>query len=118
MSPNKAAVERYIEAFNRANREQIIDCLTDDVVWEIPRTHLGAGRAVGKEAFANEAGKSPAGTVITTTRLVEEGDVVVAEGAVTTRTPDGQPFRLVFCDVFVTRDAKISRLTSYLAQPE
>jgi hypothetical protein len=37
---------------------------------------------------------------------------------VTTKTPDGSPFTLVFCDVFMMRDAKISRLTSYLAQPE
>jgi uncharacterized protein len=118
MSENKATVERYIDAFNRADREGILACVTDDVVWDIPRTHLGAGYAVGKEAFATEAGKAPAGTVTTTTRLIEEDGVVVAEGAVTTRTPDGSPFTLVFCDVFTLRDAKISRLTSYLAQPE
>ena len=118
MSRNKAAVEGYIEAFNRRDREGIMGCLAEDVVWEIPRTHLGAGHAVGKEAFAEEALKSPPGTVTKTTRLVEEGDVVVAEGAVATRTPDGQPFNLIFCDVFVMRDGKISRLTSYLAQRE
>jgi uncharacterized protein len=118
MSENKATVERYIDAFNRADREGILACVTDDVVWDIPRTHLGAGHAVGKEAFATEAGKAPAGTVITTTRLIEENGAVVAEGAVTTSTPDGAPFTLVFCDVFVMRGAKISRLTSYLAQPE
>jgi ketosteroid isomerase-like protein len=118
VSANKAGVEKYIEAFNRRDREAIISCLADDVVWEIPRTHLGAGRAVGKEAFADEALKSPSGTMTKTTLLVEEGDVVVAEGAVTTRTPDGQPFNLIFCDVFVIRDGRISRLTSYLAQRE
>ena len=118
MSPNKTTVERYIDAFNRADRKQILACLTDDVVWDIPRTHLGAGHAVGREAFADEAAKAPPGTVITTTRLVEEDDVVVAEGAVTTKTPDGQPFTLIFCDVFTLRDSKITRLTSYLAQPE
>ncbi len=118
MSENKSTVERYIDAFNRADREQILACVTDDVVWDIPRTHLGSGRAVGKEAFVAEAGKAPAGTAITTTRMVEEGGVVVAEGAVTTRTPDGEPFRLIFCDVFIMRDTKISRLTSYLAQLE
>ena len=118
MSRNKVVVEGYMDAFNRRDREGIVGCLTEDVVWEIPRTHLGAGRAVGREAFAEEALKSPAGTVTETRRLVEEGDVVVAEGTVTTRTPDGEPFRLIFCDVFVVRDAKISRLTSYLAQPE
>ena len=118
MSENKATVERYLDAFNRADREQILACLTDDVVWEIPRTHLGVGRAVGREAFAAEAAKAPPGTVTTAIRMVEEGNVVVAEGTVTTRTPDGQPFTLVFCDVFALRDRKISHLTSYLAQPE
>ena len=117
VSANKATVERYFAAFNRADRAQILALLAADVVWDIPRTHLGAGHAAGKDAFVADALKAPPGTVSTVTRLVEEHDVVVAEGTVTTRTPDGAPFTLLFCDLFHLRDAKIAHLTSYLAQP-
>ena len=117
MSTNKAVVRAYFEAFNRADPERVGSLLAADAVWEIPRTHLGSGHAAGNEAFVREALKAPAGTVSTITRLVEEGDVVVAEGTVSTTTPDGAPFQLLFCDVFLLRAAKISRLTSYLAQP-
>jgi uncharacterized protein len=117
MSPNRDTIHAYFDAFNHADRLRILSLLADDVVWDIPRTHLGSGHAYGKDAFVAEAAKSPAGTVSTINRLVEEGDVVVAEGAVTTTTPDGAPFHLLFCDVFHLRDAKITHLTSYLAQP-
>src|SRR5687768_2820123 len=118
MSANKTTVERYFAAFNQADPDQILSVLADDVVWDIPRTHLGAGHVTGKDGFVSEAQKAPKGTVSTITRLVEEGDVVVAEGTVSTTTPDGAPFTLLFCDVFHLRDARITRLTSYLAQPE
>jgi ketosteroid isomerase-like protein len=118
MSPNKAVIHAYFEAFNQQDQARIRSLLTDDVIWEIPRTHLGSGRAAGKDAFVAEAAKSPTCTVSTIARLIEEGDVVVAEGAVTTRTPDGSPFHLIFCDLFHLRDAKIARVVSYLAQPE
>jgi uncharacterized protein len=117
MSVNKAVVRAYFEAFNRADSERVGSLLAADAVWEIPRTHLGSGYAAGRDAFVREALTAPAGTVSTVTRLVEEGDIVVAEGTVSTVTPDGGPFHLLFCDLFLLRDAKISRLTSYLAQP-
>ena len=118
VSPNKTTVHAYFQAFNHADRERILALLTPDVVWDIPRTHLGSGHAAGSEAFVQEALKAPAGTVSTITRLVEEGDVVVAEGTVSTTTPDSSPFHLLFCDIFHLHNAKITRLTSYLAQPE
>jgi ketosteroid isomerase-like protein len=114
---NKSTVERYLTAFAPADQAQIATCLTDDVVWDIPRTHLGAGYAVGKEDFLREAAKAPPGTRVSTTRTIAEGDVVVAEGSVTSTMPDGAEITLIFCDVFTLREGKIARLTSYLAQP-
>jgi ketosteroid isomerase-like protein len=48
--------------------------------------------------------------------MVEEDDVVVAEGAVRSERKDGGFLNAVFCDVFAMRDAKIGRLTSYLTE--
>lgn len=113
----RAVVERYLDAFGRGNLVEIGGCLTDDAVWDIPRTHLGAGYAVGREELLREAAKAPPGTQVSTTRMVAEGNVVVVEGTVRSATPDGTEVRLVFCDVFTLRGGKIARLTSYLAQP-
>jgi ketosteroid isomerase-like protein len=114
MTENKKTVERYMDGFNKSDHEQILSCLTKDVEWEMPGTfHL-----VGKDAFNKEIENdafvgSPA---ITITRMVEENDVVIAEGAVRVRKKDGGFLNAVFCDVFAMQNAKIKRLTSYLVE--
>ena len=114
MTENKATIARYIDGFNKSNHEQILSCLTDYVEWEIP----GVFRLVGKAAFDNaiENDAFVGSPTITITRMVEENDVVVAEGAVRSERKNGGFLNAVFCDVFAMRDAKIRRLTSYLAE--
>jgi ketosteroid isomerase-like protein len=80
MTENKRTVERYIDGFNKSDHEQILSCLTEDVEWDMP----GAFHLVGKIAFDKEIENeafvdSPR---VTITRMVEENDVVVAEGQV------------------------------------
>jgi ketosteroid isomerase-like protein len=48
--------------------------------------------------------------------MVEENDVVVAEGQVRAKRKDGGVLNAVFCDVFAMTDARIRRLTTYLAE--
>ena len=43
--------------------------------------------------------------------MIEESDVVVAEGNVRAARKDGGTLHAVFCDVFVMRNAKIAHLT-------
>jgi uncharacterized protein len=112
MTPNKQTVQRYMDGFRATDREMILSCVTDDVSWSIP----GMFDVQGKAQFANHivdegfAGKP----VITVSRLVEENDVVIAEGSVKAPRADGEILDLVFCDVFEMRNGKISRLVSYL----
>lgn len=116
MTPNKQTVTRYMEAFRATDREAILACLTDDVSWSIP----GMFDVRGKSQFANHivdegfAGRP----VITVSRLVEENDVVIAEGSVRAPREDGSILDLAFCDVFEMRDGQISRLVSYLVPAE
>lgn len=113
-SENKRTVQRYMEAFGRSDHDAILQCLTDDIVWDIP----GAFHLVGKKAFDREI-ENPAfqgRPVIKVTRLVEENDIVVAEGTVRAARSDGGELNAAFCDVFEMRDAKIKRLVSYLMQ--
>lgn len=112
VTENKVTVEKYMEGFRNSDHQLILSCLTDDVVWDIP----GAFHIVGKEAFDREIENeafvgSPA---IIVTRMTEENDVVVAEGAVRVQRTGGDFVNLMFCDVFVMQRGKIHQLISYL----
>lgn len=112
MSRNKDVVQRYMDAYSRWDHAEVLTCLTEDVEWVVP----GAFHLVGKQAFDNEIeGQGAAGPPeIVVTRLVEEDDVVVAEGTVRNPLTDGGTLSLVFCDVFLMRDGLVRHLTSYL----
>jgi uncharacterized protein len=111
---NKQTVERYMDGFRRTDRELILSCLTDDVEWLIP----GAFHTHGKAAFAEHIvdpgfeGRPQ----ITVSQLIEEHDVVVAEGSVQAPRSDGAVMNLVFCDVFEMSGGQIRKLTSYLME--
>ena len=114
MTENKKTVERYMDGFNKSDHDQILSCLTEDVEWEM----LGAFHLVGKDEFDKEIGNDAfvGRPVITITRMVEENDVVIAEGAVRVKKRDGGFLNAVFCDVFIMENATIKRLTSYLVE--
>lgn len=112
MSANKETVQRYMDAYSRWDHAGILACLAEDVEWVCP----GAFHLTGKKAFDSEIeGQGAAGPPeIVVTRLVEEGDVVVAEGSVRNALKDGGVLSLVYCDVFVMQEGLIRHLTSYL----
>ena len=114
MTENKHIVERYMDGFNRSDHEQILSCLTEDVEWEMP----GAFHLVGKYAFDKEIENDAfvGSPTITIARMVEEDDVVIAEGQVRAKRKDGDFLNAVFCDVFVMTNARIKGLTTYLAE--
>ena len=114
MTENKKTVERYLDGFRKSDHEQILSCLTEDVEWEMP----GAFHLVGKPAFDKEIENDAfvGRPTITTTRMVEENDVVVVEGQVRAKRTDGGVLNAVFCDVFVMSSERIRRLTTYLAE--
>src|SRR5688572_30499272 len=107
MTENKNTIQRYIDGFRISDHEQILSCVTEDVEWIIP----GAFHIRGKQAFdgeiENEAFTGP--PEISLTRVVEENDVVVAEGSVRTKRRDGTFLMLAMCDVFEMRAGKIKR---------
>ena len=114
MTTNKRAVERFMDAFRRTDREHILSCLADDVEWEVP----GAFSSKGKNAFGGHIVDEgfEFHPEITVTRMIEQDDIVIAEGRVRTRRRDGSVISLVFCDVFEMHEGLIRRLTSYLVE--
>ena len=111
---NKKTIETYMDGFRTTDCSMILSCLTDDVEWVIP----GAFHVRGKDDFAKHIVDEGfmGHPLITVGRLLEAGDVVVAEGSVRAPRKDGAFLDLVFCDVFDMRDGKIRRLISYLME--
>jgi len=113
MSENKKTIEKYIDGFNKSDHVQILSCLTEDIVWEMP----GFFHLEGKQEFDGEIenpnfeGKPS----VKITRMTEENDVVVAEGVVKGTKKGGEPFTAVFCDVFEMQNTKIKKLIGYIA---
>lgn len=103
-----------MEGFRKSDHEQILSCLTDEVEWDMP----GAFHLVGKGAFDKEIENDAfvGRPTITIIRMVEENDVVIAEGKVRVKKKGGGFLNAVFCDVFVMTNARIKRLTSYLIE--
>ena len=110
-SVRKRVVERYVEGFRTGDHEAILGCLTDDVSWDMPPHFSLSGKAAFDGAIENEG--TPGLPDIELIRLVEEGDVVIAEGGVRAAMRDGGQIDALFCDVFHFRDDKICRLVTY-----
>jgi ketosteroid isomerase-like protein len=114
MSARKGVVETYFEGFRRSDHGQILGCLTDDVVWDLP----GYRHLSGKEAFDGEIENDEfvGSPTLTVERLVEEGDTVVATGHGETTHRSGEVHRFAFCDVFTFAEDsdRIRRVESYL----
>jgi uncharacterized protein len=111
VSERKATVERYIEGFRRGDRQMILDCLTDDVEWNL----LGWQSLTGKEQFAAEIqNEAFVGTPeLTIARKVEEGDIVVAFGDGKGRLKAGGELEFVFSDAFFFDGDHIRRIDTY-----
>jgi ketosteroid isomerase-like protein len=109
---NKKVVQTYIEGFNTGDHAKIISCLTDNVIWEMP----GLFHLEGKEQFdmeiENDAFEGLPKVVII--RLIEDGQIVVAEGTVKSKLKNGELFEASFCDVFHFDNGKIKQLTGYI----
>ena len=110
-SVRKQVVERYIEGFRTQDHELILGCLTDDVTWEMPPYFSLSGKEAFDDEIENPA--TPGVPRIQIVRLVEEGDVVVAEGAVQADLATGGRVDALFCDVFHFRGDRICRLVTY-----
>ncbi len=111
MTKNKAAVERYLDGFRKSDHGQILSCMTEDIEWEMP----GAFHLTGKNAIDREI-ENPGfvgSPTITLVRMVEEDDVVVAEGTVRVQRKDGGFLDALFCDVFTLKKGLIRKTMTY-----
>ena len=90
MSRNIETVNTYLDGFRTNDHEQILSCLTDDIEWTV----FGAFHLTGKEAYDKAIDGAPAfidPPELEVVRMVEQGDVVMAELTGTAKRAAGAP---------------------------
>jgi hypothetical protein len=88
-----------------------LSCLSEDVIWEMPSFF----NLKGKDQFDKEIsnGAADGNPTISISQLVEEGNIVVAEGAVKCKLKNGEFIDALFCEVFHFDEGKIKKLRTY-----
>ena len=112
MSDQKATIDRYMQGFRESDHAVILDCLTEDVVWEIK----GHTTLTGKEAFDGEIANDAfeGSPVLTVERTIEDGNVVAVNGTGEGTMKTGQVFRFAFCTIFTFAGEKVGRVESFI----
>jgi ketosteroid isomerase-like protein len=109
MSANKQLIEK-LEA---TDPSKLGPLLADDVEWVEWADGVPASGAIrrGKDAYIGNYGDDALRGKIT--RMIEEGNVVVAEGHVRVTKKDGSTFTVQYCDIYELQNGKIKRKSSY-----
>jgi ketosteroid isomerase-like protein len=113
MSRNTDTVHRYLDGFRKNDHEQILSCLTDDIVWTV----FGAFQLSGKEAYDKAIDGAPEfidPPDLTVVRLVEQGDVVMAELTGTAKRASGGEIRMSMAEVFIMRAGLIAERRAWV----
>src|SRR6476620_11924205 len=83
---NKKVVETFMEGYNTGDNAKILSCLKEDVIWEM----AGSFNLKGKDQFDKEINNGwVRNPTIRISQLVEEGNIVVAEGTVKCKLKNG-----------------------------
>src|ERR687887_1207953 len=113
MSRNMETVNTYLDGFRKNDHEQILSCLTDDIEWTV----LGAFHLTGKGAYDKAIDGTPEfidPPELEVVRMVEQGDVVMAELRGVAKRAAGGEMRMSMAEVFVMRDGKIAERRAWV----
>ena len=113
MSANIDTVHRYLDGFRKNDHEQILSCLTDDIEWTV----FGAFHLTGKEAYDKAIDGAPDfidPPELNVVRMIEQGNVVMAELTGTAKRATGGEMRMSMAEVFVMRNAKIAERRAWV----
>ena len=115
MSRNIETINKYLDGFRKNDHAQILSCLTDDIRWTV----FGAFNLTGKEAYDRAIDGAPVFVdppELKVVRMVEQGDVVMAELTGTAKRAAGGEMRMSMAEVFVMRDAKIAERRAWVIE--
>jgi ketosteroid isomerase-like protein len=112
MNSRERLVHRYIEGFRVSDHEEILDCLTEDVVWCIHGLRTTRGKAEFDDEIENPTFEgSPE---LTVERTIGAGDVVVVTGTGRGTHRENGSFRFAYNDLFTFRGDLIAQVDSYV----
>jgi ketosteroid isomerase-like protein len=113
MSQNLDTVNTYLDGFRKNDHAQILSCLTDDIEWTV----YGAFHLTGKDAYDKAIDGAPHfidPPELEVVRMIEQGDVVMAELLGTARRAEGGEMRMSMAEVFVMRAGKIAERRAWV----
>ena len=113
MSKNIETVNAYLDGFRANDHEKILSCLTDDIEWTV----FGAFKLKGKEAYDKAIDGAPTfidPPHLEVVRMVEQGEVVMAELTGMAKRAAGGELRMSMAEVFVMRDGKIAERRAWV----
>lgn len=113
VSRNIRTVHTYLDGFRKNDHEQILSCLTDDITWTV----FGAFRLTGKDAYDRAIDGAPEfidPPELEVVRMIEQGDVVMAELTGTAQRAAGGAVRMSMAEVFVMREGKIAERRAWV----
>lgn len=113
MSQNIETVNTYLDGFRKNDHAQILSCLTEDIQWIV----FGAFHLTGKEAYDKAIDGAPNfidPPALDVVRMIEQGDVVMAELTGTAKRAAGGEMRMSMAEVFVMREGKIAERRAWV----
>ncbi len=118
-SENKALIQHILDARTRRDPAPFIAAMSDDIVWRIMGSTAWSGEYVGKTEVRERLlqplyRQFTAPTSITATRILADGDYVVAECQGDATTVTGQRYANTYCFVIRMADGKLRELTEYM----
>ena len=108
-------IETYLDGFRKHDHAQILSCLTDDIEWTV----FGFFHLTGKQGLRRSHRGSPGWSrppLLEVVRMVEQGDVVMAELTGEATSDTGEVMRMSMAEVFVMRDGKIAERRAWVIQ--
>jgi ketosteroid isomerase-like protein len=115
---NKAFVQSIFEARARRDPAPFVAAMADDFVWRIIGSTAWSGAYVGKAEVRERLLKPlyeqfTAPSAITTSRILADGDFVVAECRGDATTTSGEKYCNTYCFIIRLADGKLKELTEY-----
>ena len=114
MSRNIQTVQTYLDGFRKNYHAQILSCLTDDIEWTVYGHFHLVGKAAYNDAIEGEGFAGPPRLEVV--RMVEQGDVVMAELTGSATRDNGEVMRMSMAEVFVMRDGRIAERRAWVIE--
>ncbi len=108
---NKSILRQANAAVRAGDNEGFLAFCTDDIVWSTVGGETLRGKEAVRDWMSKEYTVPPEFDV---RHMVAEGDFVVALGAITSRSADGQAVPNAYSDVWRFRDGKMAELNAYV----